>query len=384
MQVGPTALPSIMAAELITPNPGHTELFWAACWPVGISHAGALGLRPPAWGVLPSPHLEPGVQPLRALLPAPFLLCTLPCSTSFLLCTLLALHPSCSAPFLSACHTSLWAGLAGCTPFPSLAWPFMWDKIANLGTGGAGHEQSPGWWHRQGCAWPHRQHSKGCMDKSHGAVGTPVSPGGVRAVPCCLEAGRHCTSSHRPRAEGDDLFLEMFAQFLSLQRGWGVCLRAGPPALPQCRGQWNGAPHLLSPASRGTSTPTASSPMTRGCSPCRWVQGVCSPCPGQDAALQGPGCSSPSPLRWQQPVVCFLHKLQDAGTLQPLQLGGGRGSALQSTAHPHAVPATQSQPHGARPCPLPCPLRVSLVPSSLQLSFLPPKKSVSTGRTPVC
>lgn len=113
----------------------------------------------------------------------------------------------------------------------------------------------------------------GQKPRSRGAVGTPVSAAGVTAVPRCLEAWGHCTSSHRPRAEGDDLFLEMFTQFLSLQRGWGVCLRAGPPALPRCRGQRAGAPHLLSPGSRGTSTPTASSPMTRGCSPCRWVRG---------------------------------------------------------------------------------------------------------------
>lgn len=124
MKAGPTALPGTMAADWITPNPEHTEPFGAACWPVGISHAGALVLQPPTWGLLPSPLLEPGVQALRALLPAPFLL-----SAPFLLCSLSALHPSCPALFLPACLTSVWAGLAGYTPFPPLAWPFVGHKL---------------------------------------------------------------------------------------------------------------------------------------------------------------------------------------------------------------------------------------------------------------
>lgn len=206
-------------------------------------------------------------------------------------------------------------------------------------------------------------------------MGTPVSAAGVTAVPRCLEAWGHCTSSHRPRAEGDDLFLEMFTQFLSLQRGWGVCLRAGPPALPRCRGQRAGAPHLLSPGSRGTSTPTASSPMTRGCSPCRWVQGGCTPGPGrclgagrgQDAAVEGPGCSSPSSVRCQQPVVCFLYELQDAGASQPLLLLGAVGGCLPTAQRilTLSLPATEpvtACPHGVCPglaSPPRCPLRVS-------------------------
>lgn len=63
------------------------------------------------------------------------------------------------------------------------------------------------------------------------------------------------------------LFPEMRAQFLSLQRVFASGLGATHP--PQrCH-----TPTVCSPpGSSGTSTPTASFPMTRGCSPSRWVQ----------------------------------------------------------------------------------------------------------------
>lgn len=183
---------------------------------------------------------------------------------------------------------------------------------------------------------------------SHGAVGTTVSAAGVTAVPRCLEAWGHCTSSHRPRAKGDDLFLEMFTQFLSLQRGWGVCLRAGSPVLPRCRGQRAGAPHLLSPGSRGTSTPTASSPMTRGCSPCRWVQGGVHPRPWavpRSRAWAGCSCGGPRvlvPLLGAVPAACGLFSVRAAGCGRLAATPSARGRRRlppDSTTHPDTVPS---------------------------------------------
>lgn len=167
----------------------------------------------------------------------------------------------------------------------------------------------------------------------------------------CLEAGEHCTSSHSPRAEGDDLFLEMLTQFLSLQRGWGVCLRAGPPALPQCRGQRNGAPHLLSAASRDTSTPTASSPMTRGSSPCRWVQEGASPTPGGASGLavgrmQLCGARAARPLPSGVAPACGLFSARAAGCgrFAATPARGNQRLPLQSTAHPDTVPCCHTEP----------------------------------------
>lgn len=112
--------------------------------------------------------------------------------------------------------------------------------------------------------------------------------------------------------------------------------------------------------------------------------------------MRGPGCSSPSPVRWHRPVVCFLLELQDAGALQPLQLGAvksclGTAQSVPTLSLPATHPVTAC-PHGVCPhgvCPalaLMFPQGFSWYPGLCSCLFCTLKRTswVSTGRFPVC
>lgn len=145
------------------------------------------------------------------------------------------------------------------------------------------------------------------------------------------------------------------------------------PGPQHCHRAAEWGPHLLSPGSRGTSTPTASSPMTRGCSPCRWVQGV-PPGPGGAPEL-GVGrmqlcrARAARPPRRSSLRFVFCTRCRMRALCSRSSSGGGAASAQ----HPRHCPS----PFRGLSCPhFHVPSELFLVPSSLQLPFLPPIKSM--------